>query len=100
MAVGLPIVVTPRGMLPQIAKADPGAPADLPAPGLVAAETPEALAAALLRLAGDPALRVAVGDAARGKVERAMDPQRAARRLVEFYGRLARRAGFQGMSGA
>lgn len=89
MAVGQPVLVTPRGMLPQIVTPEPGAPRDAAPPGLVVDETAEAIAAAILRLAGQPELRRAMASSARRKVEQAMDPTRAARRLAEFYMRLA-----------
>ena len=81
MAMGLPVVATPRGMLPQIlAPAADGA-----LPGIVAREEPAALAAALLSLIDDRVRRRAMGSAARARVEREMDPARAARRLGDFY---------------
>lgn len=85
MAMGLPVVATPRGMLPQILApvADSGAP-----PGIVAREEPDALAAAVLSLIEDRGRRRAMGSAARVRVEREMDPARAARRLREFYAHL------------
>jgi glycosyltransferase involved in cell wall biosynthesis len=85
MAMGLPIVTTKRGMLPQIVAKDAGAPAAEPAPGFTIDETAPALAAALVGLVGDKDLRRAMGDAARGKVQRAMHPVDAARRLAAFY---------------
>ncbi len=88
MAMGLPVVATPRGMLPQIVAKDAAAPEDEPAPGVIAEDSAAALEAALLRLIEDPGRRRAMAAAARGKVQRAMHPGLAARRLVAFYGDL------------
>lgn len=85
MAMGLPVVTTTRGMLPQIVGKDPGVAADEPAPGFAVDETVEALATHLLRLVRARNERQAMGRAARAKVERAMHPTRAARRLADFY---------------
>jgi glycosyltransferase involved in cell wall biosynthesis len=85
MAMRLPVVATARGMLPQIVAKDADAPTHEPAPGVITDETAPALSAALLRLLADAPLRRAMGAAARGKVERAMDPVRAARRLAALY---------------
>lgn len=85
MAMGLPVVATPRGMLPQILAAAPDSGA---LPGIVAQEEPDALAAAVLDLVGDRVRRRSMGVAARARVEREMDPARAARRLRDFYSHL------------
>jgi glycosyltransferase involved in cell wall biosynthesis len=90
MAMALPVVTTTRGMLPHIVAKDPAAAADAPLPGVAVAETVEALAGSLLRLAEDDGLRRAMGRAARGKVERCMDPVAAAGRLASFYRGLGR----------
>ncbi|MEZ5965588.1 MAG: glycosyltransferase family 4 protein [Planctomycetota bacterium] len=91
MAVGLPVVATARGMLPQILAPDAAADAADAVPGFAVSESAEALAASVLRLVRDPALRRAMGAAARAKVERAMEPVRAARRLAAFYRTLVER---------
>lgn len=88
MAVGVPVVATRRGMLPAIVEPDAAAPAGEQPPGLAVDERSEVLASHLLRLVREPELRRAMGQAARAKVERSMDPVRAARRLAEFYRRL------------
>lgn len=85
MAMAVPVVTTKRGMLPQIVAKDAAAGAGDPPPGYALDETVEALSAHLLLLVRDPVQRRAMGDAARAKVERAMHPERAARRLAAFY---------------
>jgi glycosyltransferase involved in cell wall biosynthesis len=52
---------------------------------IVPPRDPVALAAAIARLAADPALRARLGAAARAKVAAQSDPQIVARRVVEIY---------------
>jgi len=72
MALGVPSLVTRRGLLPDLV-ADG-------ASGLLFDETPEALAAALARLAADRALRDRLGEGARARAE-AFDVDRVAAAL-------------------
>lgn len=78
MARGLPVVATQRGMLPELVAEG----------GFNCEEAPEALAAPLLQLAGDPKLRARVAAASAARVREHMDPERAARALLAFYRRL------------
>ncbi len=86
MAMGLPVVATPRGMLPQIlAPTTPTA----GLPGLIVPADPAAMAMALVDLVRDEGRRRAMGAAARAKVEGDMDPTHAARRVADFYAALS-----------
>lgn len=76
-ASGLPAVVTRRGALPEIV--DPGR------TGLVADESPEALAEAFFALLGDPDRRRTMGAAARARAEQLFDPLRQAREVDALY---------------
>ena len=78
MAHGLAIVTTPVGA--HLEAVTDGAEAILTEPGDVAA-----LAAALDRVLGDPALRARLGAAARRRYESAFDVTRYAARLAEIY---------------
>jgi glycosyltransferase involved in cell wall biosynthesis len=89
MAHGLPIVTTRRGILPElVAERRPGE-----LPGFACDETPAALAAALLRLLREPALRRQCGAAALRRARLDMDPVRAAQRTRDLYAALQDRAG-------
>jgi glycosyltransferase involved in cell wall biosynthesis len=81
MAAGLPVVA-----------AVPGGPAEIIVDGvdglLTASGSVESLAAALARLAADPALRGELGRRATVTAAR-FTPARTARGLLEIYGRLA-----------
>jgi glycosyltransferase involved in cell wall biosynthesis len=88
MAHGLPVVASGRGILPTLLGPDPGGIAP-DAAGIVCAEDAAALAGALLGLLEDADRRARLGDAARTRVRRAMDPLRAARELMDVYARLA-----------
>lgn len=92
MGLGLPVVATRRGVLPELlgdARLDEGPRgAILPGGGIVCDETPEAMGQAVLELARDPARRESLGAAAAHRAEHSMDPGRAARRLADFYRRL------------
>jgi glycosyltransferase involved in cell wall biosynthesis len=81
MAAGLPVIA-----------AVPGGPAEIMVDGVDGLLTPsgsvDALAAALTRLAGDPALRDRLGRNARTAAER-YTPSRTAQGLLEVYGQIA-----------
>ncbi|RIL02580.1 MAG: glycosyltransferase family 1 protein, partial [Proteobacteria bacterium] len=77
MACGLPAVTTRRGALAEIV-ADG-------ATGLVADETPEALAAAWASLLADPARRAELGRAARARAESCFAPERLADAVLALY---------------
>jgi glycosyltransferase involved in cell wall biosynthesis len=85
MAAGLPVVA-----------AVPGGPAEFMVDGVDGLLTPsgsvEALAAALLRLAGDPALRHRLGQNARTVAER-YTPARTAQGLLDVYGQMVVKGG-------
>jgi len=72
LAAGLPVVANTGGRMARLL-------ADGPAGMVVPAGDPEALAAALSRLAGDPALRARMGAAARGLAEKRWDRRLLAR---------------------
>jgi glycosyltransferase involved in cell wall biosynthesis len=78
MALGLPCVATPRGILPELL--GPSTAADGPC-GVIADETVEALANALIALARSPERRRALGAAASARVRGPMDPVAAAVRF-------------------
>jgi glycosyltransferase involved in cell wall biosynthesis len=80
MALGVPSVATRRGLLPDLV--DDGV------TGLLADETPDALAGAFVRLAGDPALRRRLGAAAAAKAEREFDAHAVAAQLGEALERV------------
>ena len=85
MAYGVPVVATRRGILPELlAERRAGE-----TPGFACDERAPALAAALVRLLQDPALRRRVGEAARRRARLDMDPARAALRTRELYAALA-----------
>ena len=89
LALGVPVVCTPRGMLPDIVAPTPAFGID-EACGLVAKETPEGLAGALLLLADDAALRDRLGRAALAKAEGPMHPVVAAAAVAALYRELLR----------
>ena len=90
MSLGLPIVATDRGMLPDLLGEHPGLAGHGPA-GLVRPEEVEPVATALVELIDDAALREQLGRSARARVTGPMDPERAARRLLDFYAELRER---------
>ncbi|MCC6670752.1 MAG: glycosyltransferase family 4 protein [Planctomycetes bacterium] len=91
MALGLPVVATRRGMLPELL--GPGPDGDPAEPcGLAVDEDAGTLAAALTSLLRDPARREALVARTLRKVEVHMDESRAAQRLLAFYAGLARGA--------
>ncbi|MGE0706475.1 MAG: glycosyltransferase family 4 protein [Planctomycetota bacterium] len=80
LAMGLPVIATPRGMLPELVRHETD--------GLIVEEEPAALEAAFLRVARDAAARAAWSAAARaGAVERFAYPAFAAR-LRAIYAEL------------
>ena len=90
-ALGVPAVATRRGLVPHLLGEHPEL-VDLGCSGLVCDEDADALAAALLRLAGDPTLRRQLGAAGRARAHGPANPELAARRWTRWVGRLAERA--------
>lgn len=84
MALGIPVVASPRGMLPDLLGEHPDL-ADHGPAGLIRREDPELWAATLIGLVDDPAACARLGAAAAARVEGPMDPARAARRLLALY---------------
>src|SRR5690606_29367493 len=84
MSLGLPIVATPRGMLPDLLGEHPLLPDSGPA-GWIRPEKADAIADAPIALHDDPALCDRYGAAARRRVEGPMDPAAAAARALAFY---------------
>jgi glycosyltransferase involved in cell wall biosynthesis len=84
MAFGVPVVATHRGILPELlAMRRAGE-----MPGVACPETPEALAAEIVRLLRDEPLRRQCSEAALRRARLDMDPVRAALRTQELYARL------------
>lgn len=77
MACGRAVVSTAVGGLTEIIR-------DGETGLLVPAEDPEAMAGACLRLIRDPALAMALGDAARADIDARFAPRKVAARMVEF----------------
>ncbi len=77
MALGIPHIVSRRGMLPEIVEDG--------RTGLVTDDEPEPLAAALARLAWDRDLRTRLGSLARAEALRRWDPARAAEAVEDVY---------------
>jgi glycosyltransferase involved in cell wall biosynthesis len=77
MAVGLPVIVTPVGSIPDAVKPDQEA-------ILVPPREVAALADAIERLAGDPNLRQRMGEAARARAQSTFTVEAAADRLVRL----------------
>ena len=77
MAMGKPVICARRGMLPEIVTDG--------VTGLVVDDTPENLAAAMVRLAQDRKLRRAMGRAARKKAERDYSPDAEAAAVEKAY---------------
>jgi glycosyltransferase involved in cell wall biosynthesis len=81
MALGKPVVAARTGMLPELV--------DDERTGLLADPTPEALAAAFRRLAGDAGLRERMGRAAREKATASFQLDRQAEAVEAAYGEIA-----------
>jgi len=79
-AMALPIVATRRGMLEEMVTGGED--------GLLIDDEPASLAAALVRLGRDPALRRAMGGAARQRARTRYDIAHVAKTLLGFYRRL------------
>ncbi len=90
MALGLPVVATPRGMLPDLLGEHRDLAGTGPA-GLVVAEDPRALADALIALIDDPDARRRLGAAALARVRGPMHPTAANERLLALYDRCRER---------
>ncbi|MCA8943281.1 MAG: glycosyltransferase, partial [Planctomycetes bacterium] len=85
MALGLPVLATRRGILPElVGGGDEYGPA-----GAVVAESVEQLATTLVAWHDDADRRAELGRAAARRVDESMDPEQAARRLLAFYERLS-----------
>jgi glycosyltransferase involved in cell wall biosynthesis len=84
MATGKPLVATSVGGLPQLVRSgETGL--------LVDEKDSEALARALVTLAGDPGLRARMGDNARSLVRNSLTWTAVAERLTSVYERVVRR---------
>jgi glycosyltransferase involved in cell wall biosynthesis len=84
MAQGIPVVATAVGGIPDMLDLDAGL--------LVPVGDVDELAGAMMRLAGDPALRAAMGRAGRARYEDNYSPQAVLPLLLETYRRLLGRA--------
>lgn len=86
MALGVPVASTARGILPELV----GGNTEHGASGIVVEdETADAFSAAMLRLCDDIDERTRLGRNALRRVDTSMDPLAAAKRLRDFYQRLA-----------
>lgn len=83
LASGRPVVTNPTGEMSTLFQGQEG--------GLLAGETPEAFAAAILELARDPARRMELGRQARTLAERELAPEHMVERLLRVYGSLPAR---------
>ncbi len=92
MARGLPVVVTRRGLLPELLQPDPSVTGAQPG-GISCDENSIDLADAILGLLQDEDRRRSYGQGALLRTRHSMDPVAAARRLLEFYGRLRETVG-------
>jgi len=77
MAMGKPVIVANRGMLPELVEDGIS--------GLVVNDTPEGLANAVLRLLHDPKVREALGKAAYQKAHHDFQPDRQVEAVENFY---------------
>jgi glycosyltransferase involved in cell wall biosynthesis len=77
MAMGKPVIVTDRGMLPELVEDGVS--------GIVAKETPESLAKAAMELLRDPRKRQEVGKAALERARREFRQDRQAEEVETFY---------------
>ncbi len=83
MAMGKPVVVTPRGILPELVQDG--------VTGFVVQERPETLCRTLLPLVKDEQLRSSVGGAAREMAQREFRLERQAEEVEAFYQRMLER---------
>ena len=81
MAFGVPVVATQRGILPELLAVRRSG----EVPGVACPETPEALAAEIVRLLRDEPLRRQRGEAALRRARLDMDPVRAALLTLQLY---------------
>jgi glycosyltransferase involved in cell wall biosynthesis len=77
MAMGKPVIVTDRGMLPELVENGVS--------GIVARETPESLAQAVTELLRDPEKRRKMGKAAFERARREFQPDRQVEEVETFY---------------
>jgi glycosyltransferase involved in cell wall biosynthesis len=82
MALGKPVVVAKRGMLPEMVEDGVS--------GIVVEDTPEHVAGALARLIRDRDLRVRMGEAAREKARKDFKLEKQAEEVEGFYKRMLR----------
>lgn len=80
MSQGIPVIATPVGGIPDMLGRDAGL--------LVPLGDERALADAMLRLAGDPALRASMGRAGRARYEATYSPEAVLPVLLETYDRM------------
>lgn len=80
MAMGKPVIAARRGLLPELVRDGET--------GLIVDDTPENLAAAMVRLATDPDLRARLGRAAREDALRRFSPATQAAAIDAFYTRV------------
>jgi glycosyltransferase involved in cell wall biosynthesis len=81
MALGLPIVASDVGGIPDVVSADAGI--------LIQTQDSGAMAEAIIRLARDPQLRKRMGEAARKRYEQIFSPEAVLPLLLDTYQRLA-----------
>ncbi len=77
MALGLPVIVAKRGMLPELIGEGTA--------GIMVEDTPENLSEAIYQMAADPAKRHALGEAAKAHAEQAFRLDQQVRIVVSFY---------------
>jgi glycosyltransferase involved in cell wall biosynthesis len=86
MSMGLPAIVTPVGGMPEVIS-------DGREGVFVPVDDDAALAAAMLRLARDPALRSTLGEAARKRAQHELSFERMTREYLQLYQELLERGG-------
>lgn len=97
-ALGVPVVSTDRGMLPEMLGPHPELEGLGPS-GLALPDDVDALTGALVGLIDQPATRAALSASALARTAGPRAPGTAARRLVAFYGSLAEQRGASAVSG-
>jgi glycosyltransferase involved in cell wall biosynthesis len=90
MSLGVPVVATPRGMLPDLLGEHRDLAEHGPA-GLIRPEDPEVWARTLIGLVDEPETRARLGAAAAARVAGPMEPRAATLRLLGFYETCRRR---------